>query len=183
MNPSLVQAGQKYNRWTVVGKSERKHSHRYWNCVCECGAEGKVAASHLRSGKSKSCGCYHRDSLKAKALPKGESSFRKLYQQYKYHAAERGQEFDLSIEDFRELTAKPCFYCGKENGLVYKRGEKANGAFVGNGVDRVNNDEGYTHRNSVPCCSQCNYAKRDISIKEFQQWVADTYFHMFMKNG
>lgn len=29
-----------------------------WNCVCDCGKEIVVSASHLKSGDTTSCGCY-----------------------------------------------------------------------------------------------------------------------------
>ena len=39
--------------------------------------------------------------------------------------------------------------------------------FLHNGVDRVNNDLGYTIENSVTCCSLCNYMKRGMSLSDF----------------
>jgi len=47
--------GQKFGRWTALeytGKSK-------WKCICECGNIKEVNLSSLKSGKSKSCGCYH----------------------------------------------------------------------------------------------------------------------------
>ena len=42
---------------------------RMWNCKCDCGKSGIVAGPALRSGKSKSCGCLHRENM-------SKSSFR-----------------------------------------------------------------------------------------------------------
>lgn len=66
--------GQKFGRLTVTGfnrKEERKgngdwpYHIYYWDCVCECGNK-IVGISHcLRSGHTKSCGCYMMDRAKA----------------------------------------------------------------------------------------------------------------------
>lgn len=34
-----------------------------WNCRCSCGNELIVLGTRLRSGHTKSCGCWHRDAL------------------------------------------------------------------------------------------------------------------------
>jgi hypothetical protein len=51
--------GQRFGRWTVLGKgpSPPSWASAHWLCRCSCGAERVVASRHLRSGKSASCGC------------------------------------------------------------------------------------------------------------------------------
>lgn len=60
--------GDNFGRLTVVseGTPERSpsRSHTTWICVCECGAELQVRTNSLRSGMTKSCGCYRSDKLK-----------------------------------------------------------------------------------------------------------------------
>lgn len=60
--------GQSFGRWTVIRRGEDKVSKsnpRYfsprWWCHCECGAEKLVGGQALRSGQSRSCGCYNID--------------------------------------------------------------------------------------------------------------------------
>lgn len=50
-----------------------------------------------------------------------------------------------------------------------------------NGVDRVNNSDGYTIKNCVPCCAICNYAKRDLSETEFVAWARRLVAHQDSK--
>lgn len=55
-------AGQKFGRWLVLRKSERKErGATLWLCRCECGVEKEVRHSSLTSGNSRSCGCLHKD--------------------------------------------------------------------------------------------------------------------------
>ena len=53
--------GQKFGRLTVIARAEHKGKHLRWNCECECGNECVVASSHLRTGHTKSCGCYAKE--------------------------------------------------------------------------------------------------------------------------
>ena len=55
--------------------------------------------------------------------------------------------FTLTRNQFNQLRARHCYYCGLHNA---------------NGIDRVYPAIGYTPRNSVPCCKTCNYAKNDL---------------------
>lgn len=49
--------GQRFGRWTVL---EHAGGTR-WLCRCDCGTEKPVSGDTLRSGRSKSCGCYAKD--------------------------------------------------------------------------------------------------------------------------
>lgn len=57
--------GKKFNRLTVVKFIKKdKYYNSYWLCECECGNEVIVTAGRLRSGHSKSCGCYMKERSK-----------------------------------------------------------------------------------------------------------------------
>lgn len=60
----FIQPGEIFGRLTVIGDQTKDHlgliSHL---CKCSCGQEILVAASRLRSGNTKSCGCLKRDRL------------------------------------------------------------------------------------------------------------------------
>lgn len=36
-----------------------KNGHAYWMCQCDCGNQKEIAASNLKQGYTKSCGCLH----------------------------------------------------------------------------------------------------------------------------
>lgn len=51
--------GMKFGRWAVLRRSvNTPYGHPRWECVCDCGTERVLLSSTLRSGKSRSCGCY-----------------------------------------------------------------------------------------------------------------------------
>lgn len=53
--------GRKFNRLTVLRVSSKKDKDGkgvHWVCLCDCGNETVVKGKYLRSGHTKSCGCY-----------------------------------------------------------------------------------------------------------------------------
>lgn len=53
----LELAGQKHNKLTVLEKVGRNEIGVLWSCTCECGNVVVVAATHIKRGRVKSCGC------------------------------------------------------------------------------------------------------------------------------
>jgi hypothetical protein len=51
--------GRRFSRWLVLsqGKTD-KRKRIFWVCRCDCGIEREVEGTSLRTGTSKSCGCY-----------------------------------------------------------------------------------------------------------------------------
>lgn len=60
----IIPSGEKYGRWKVI-KELYSSKDRIFLCKCDCGTEKSVKLSSLKNGRSKSCGCYHLDLLKA----------------------------------------------------------------------------------------------------------------------
>lgn len=96
----------------------------------------------------------------------------------------RGHKFSLTLAEFKELAAKPCAYCGQRPCRVLKVGSSRAGgrrrayrAKV-NGADRLNNAMGYSLDNVVPCCMNCNFAKRQMTVEQFKSWVSAVFHYM-----
>lgn len=54
--------GERYGKLTVLSlDSEKANGKPKWICKCDCGKIKSVAASELRRGNTKSCGCMMRD--------------------------------------------------------------------------------------------------------------------------
>ncbi len=78
-----------------------------------------------------------------------------IWNHYVKGAQKRGINFALPKTRFNELILQPCFYCSHK-----KEGEV-------NGIDRLNNNEGYQEDNVVPCCETCNIMKGSQHPQEF----------------
>ena len=56
--------GRKFGRLIVL-EEERSSSNRLkWRCQCECGNFCSVSPDKLKSGHTKSCGCYHKTAMR-----------------------------------------------------------------------------------------------------------------------
>jgi len=53
--------GERYGRLVVLERAPNDGRRTMWRCVCDCGTEVVVRAENLRSGNTKSCGCYKID--------------------------------------------------------------------------------------------------------------------------
>lgn len=169
--------GQKFNKWTVLSYSYSKNKAIYWKCQCDCGNIKEVDGSSVRYGKSKSCGCLHKEIVTNNTFAsksKGESGANALYSKYTGGARRRDLEFSLSKEAFLKLTKESCFYCNQlpassivNHGPNMKDRNVEHSKYVFNGVDRVDNTIGYIENNVVPCCKICNLMKGTASMEEF----------------
>lgn len=58
--------GQRFGRLTVIEKCSNKSPSVkgvMWLCRCDCGGSTTTRTSSLRSGRTKSCGCLHKEFL------------------------------------------------------------------------------------------------------------------------
>ncbi len=189
---NVVTAGKVLHKLTVIEKTE-KPSHvkghgRYWLCKCECGNLTKVAAGNLSTGSVKSCGCGRFDGTKRR-LERSEAGFNLLFRHYQDGSRYRKLCFELDKETFRKITSSNCYYCGiepsqfaKVNTKHYSTDGTTWSRYIYNGVDRLNNDIGYTVENSVACCKNCNIAKRTLTVEEFLTWIRRVYTHSLPNN-
>lgn len=159
---------QKFGKLLVLSFVETdKRRHSRFLCRCDCGVEKIILGTSLQTGKTTSCGCYHKERVR---LSFGEANFNSKFSAYKTDAKSRNLDFFLTKERFRKLTQQNCFYCGrKPSSICINSG--THGAFVYNGIDRVDNNIGYTEDNCVSCCKIYNRAKSDIHYDEFLEYL------------
>lgn len=80
-----IKSGDKYGRWTTL-KEVQQHikpsgkKTRQFICICECGNEKIILVDSLRSGKSKSCGCYNKEVVK-----KRNTEIKKTHGKYNHY--------------------------------------------------------------------------------------------------
>ena len=63
--PLIDLAGQTFGRLSVVGRAAPKGRKAQWVCACTCGTVKTVSGSHLRGGRTVSCGCKRREQMAA----------------------------------------------------------------------------------------------------------------------
>ena len=163
--------GKKFGRLTVIRRNypNSKHGQPMYLCKCKCGRKIIIYGTSLRSGNSKSCGCLKKEFAGEQVkLSLGLANIRLSISNYKRRAKRRGYEYNLTENQFINLTQKDCYYCGAKPSNINKK-KNCNGDYIYNGLDRVDNDKGYTMDNVVPCCRNCNRAKYKMTLQEFQE--------------
>lgn len=180
---------QKFGKLLVISRAEpritSKYKHSMWSYVCECGKHGVAQSCNLLCGNTKSCGCsrskpFPLQTIQARRKRKPPNplvSIRIIICAYKTNAKKRGFAWDLSFEEFVELAALPCHYCGAgpSNFLTARFGHYT---YMYNGIDRLNSELGYFRDNCVPSCKFCNWAKSARTVTEFTAWIIRVYDHL-----
>ena len=148
----------------------KKNAHRKAECLCACGNERTVRLDRLTRGEVFECSeCSMNTAraagkLKRRRISENESKVRDSFGIYRTNARRKGLPFSLTLNAFRKIVSQPCHYCGSVQSP--------------SGVDRLDNSLGYAEGNTVPCCPKCNYAKRNMSVSEFIEWVTEVYAHL-----
>lgn len=98
-----------------------------------------------------------------------------IFTRLKREAKHRNLECSLTFAEFEELRKLDCFYC---DGLLPE---------IGYGLDRIDNEKGYTNDNVLPCCKDCNFLRGNslsvgetktavLAIKEHRLATSSRYF-------
>lgn len=187
--------GLRFNRLVVLEEVEpyiqngQIRATRYL-CLCDCGNTKVVLGKSLRCKWTMSCGCLVKETSRRILRQygsqynnqKGHAPGRTLHaattvlwNTYKKGARNRGYEWLLTREVFEKLVKIPCFYCGAPPSNTISQYPKE---FLFSGIDRFDNEVGYTEQNCVPCCSVCNYSKRTRHGTEFMAHIVRQYIHI-----
>src|SRR6185437_15211337 len=63
--------GQRFGRLAVLQKAGSRHNRVRWICRCDCGTERDFPGDSLKSGHSRSCGCWNIESAVIRATTHG----------------------------------------------------------------------------------------------------------------
>lgn len=164
----MFKIGQKHTRNTVLNKKHDSGKTFYF-VQCDCGDTRWVRSDILKKNK---WGC------KKCALQYGrkkfgeEHSINGAWKSLRNNARNRNIEISISKNEFIKIAKMNCFYCGEEpkEKIYYDQPSWSKPAKL-NGIDRVNNNQGYTIDNVVACCYICNRGKMNLSLQEFKNWI------------
>ena len=84
--------------------------------------------------------------IKELEYQKQKDKISKMLSSYKNKDKKRGFSNNITHEYLNNMLSKNCVYCGSDNKI---------------GLDRLNNKEGHTIDNTVPCCIRCNTTRND----------------------
>jgi hypothetical protein len=190
---SKINVGDRVGSWSIL-ESIVKNNRRHYRCKCDCGRIREVIQHNLLNGRSTSCGS---PTYSRTPLSQGETSLNEKFAVCRNTARVRGFDFNLSIEEYKEIVKKECFYCA-EPPKKYNRYFKQDGTLAFNSykilqssidrawteintVDRMDSNKGYTKENCVAACWSCNEMKMDTPIEDFFAKISKIYSHRLKK--
>lgn len=159
----VISKGDKFGRWTVVGRGKYLGRHIGWLCRCDCGRRNIVRSSSLRSGGSLSCGCLARErTVKIKTIH-GRLP-RDLYDRW------------IGMKSRCYSDTYPCPHRYKDRGItVCKTWKNSFETFrdwaIGAGyrkhliLDRRDNDKGYSPSNCRWVTPETSNTNRNTTVK------------------
>lgn len=157
----------KFTRLLVVEKIGKTQSGQYkYRCVCDCGNEIKVAGGYLKSGHTKSCGCYSKDVARTRLYKHGRSD-RTKSGYYDYHREMHlKRKYNLSVEEYNamiEAQNNQCAICnyefGQRKGDIHVDHCHTSGQVRGLLCDKCNRGLGYFNDNTEALINASNYIK------------------------
>jgi len=171
--------GDKLGHLTVISEIKQKGKRTKLVCVCSCGETRTIC--NTKANRVVSCGCKNQKPAKKKK-PIEEIIATTVYGQYKDNAKNKNIDFNLTKDQCSKMFFSDCHYCGSPPARLFKKWrEEERGMY--NGIDRKDNQLGYTEKNTVPCCTKCNYIKNNMHIDEFLSWVRSVYEHTKVIEG
>jgi hypothetical protein len=190
MRATPILPGTRFGSLVAVEKAPDS-THNVWKFRCDCGTDKTMRVYEVLTGRIKSCGCYYLINGRYKKYStSAESTAARLFSEYQAAAVKRNYSWDLPQSTFSQLILAPCHYCGipysmtrnawlkpdgtKTTGAIRRgvRQEWIDGATIRyNGVDRLNNTQGYSADNCVSCCKFCNIAKGTRTKEEYLECI------------
>jgi len=167
---------KKYHHLTMLRPSRSGGAGvgMFWLAQCDCGVIKEIRGSDVAAGRIKTCGkCeYHSAILETRPVKetKKDVGARLQLRRYISSALKRKISWLLTPEQFNEIIAQDCTYCGaspRGYRSQAKNRRRGNITTLMNGIDRVSSTEGYTLANTVPCCSTCNRMKMAMDADVF----------------
>lgn len=145
--------GNRYGRLLVIDKADSLKGHTRWLCKCDCGKECIVHGVSLKTGNTKSCGCYKAENARSLYSTVRQND-KHLYavwngikqrcnnpnhKSYKNYGG-RGIKMDAGWENNYEDFYKWAINAGYQRGME---------------IDRIDNNGNY-------CEANCRFVHRDI---------------------
>ncbi|MEE1303121.1 MAG: hypothetical protein UHD64_10100 [Bacteroidales bacterium] len=109
MSRAINITGQKFGRLTAIKPCGKTNAGNVlWLCKCDCGKETTVPTQHLRSGNTKSCGCFNSEVASRTFTKTGHSNSR-LYRIWRNMKRRCNDKNFKAYKNYGEKGIKICF--------------------------------------------------------------------------
>ena len=158
--------GQMFGRATALHPCGIKGHRLLWNCKCSCGQTFVASGVDLRSGNTKSCGCYAKDRTSQASTTHGVSRSGALTGAYRSWRSMRQRCDDPGATSYGRYGARGISYCESwrifENFLA-DMGDRPNG----HSLERIDPNGNYEPSNCkwVPHEKQAENTRHTVRVR------------------
>ena len=140
----------KYGRLTILSEDKKVHrsggrTRRYVKVLCDCGNTSVKDLGRIRSGKTTSCGCYHKDIVGRLNRSHKETGTRiySIWQNIKSRC------YNEKVDCFKHYGGRGIIMCDewKNDYIKFRDWAYKNGYRLELQIDRINNDGNYEPSN------------------------------------
>lgn len=168
--------GTRYGRLVAIKYAgQNKYKQFLWKCVCDCGAEVIVSASHLNNCYVKSCGCLRRDESRQRKTIHGHR-YERAYGIWKHMLKRCYNQEDGGYDYYGKRGIRVCDEW-QNSYESFRDWSLANRYADDLSLDRIDNDGNYTPENCrwVDHYTQMNNTRRSrhISYKNISHTISE----------
>lgn len=139
--------GIKYHFLTVIRRVRRIPNRTEWLCKCDCGNEKIIDGVHLKSGHSKSCGCYQKKIASTANSRHGFTRYNKIPTEYRIWSNMKKRCTSNKHKYFYNYGGRGIKICerwSKFENFLNDMGERPS---KDHSIDRIDNDGNYEPNN------------------------------------
>ena len=156
--------GEVFGRLTVLERDKNQGRRTMWKCRCKCGNIVSVRAENLKSGNTKSCGCYS-DENRHIAHKKHGMSNTKLFSVFN---TMKSRCFNKNCYEYDIYGGRGISICSEwlNDSSSFFRWALDNGYSEGLSIDRIDTNGDYCPENCrwVDSFTQANNTRKNIYI-------------------
>lgn len=107
-----------------MGYAYTKNGRTYWRCQCDCGNKIIISSCNLRTGNTKSCGCYRKEKTSERYIGRTDMSGKKN-PNYNSNLTDKDRQNRKTVYEYNEWRKAvyerdnyTCQCCGKRGGKL-----------------------------------------------------------------
>lgn len=159
LNVKINLTGMRFSRISVIREyGVSKHGEILWDCVCDCGNKKILPTNALRSGRTKSCGCYGTEKRKERMTTHGDTGNNKRHRIHRIWSAMlhrcNSESSNSVYHAKRGISVCDEWF----EYITFKEWALSSGYKKDLSIDRIDNDKGYFPEN-------CRWVGMDVQSR------------------
>lgn len=150
MPKSVDMIGRRFSRLLVFEPAVKSNcGRRQWLCRCDCGSVRVVDGGALRSGNSKSCGCWNREVANTGLRTHGHTCGKRESREYRAWRAMKARCYHVTSSSYVNYGGRGITICARWRSSFEALWADMGTCQTGLTLERRDNDKGYSPDNCM----------------------------------